>query len=58
MEYEMFKVTFESNYKVKEGRKWVNKTSQWNEFIKGEKDAKLRALVLNWQIVKMEKVYE
>ena len=54
----MIKVTFESNYKVKEGRKWVDKTSQWNELIKTESDAKLRALALNWQIVKMEKVHD
>jgi hypothetical protein len=54
----MLKVTFESSYKVKEGRKWVNKTSQWDEFIKDEEDAKLRALALNWQIVKMEKVHD
>ena len=52
----MFKVTFQSNYKIKESRKWANKTSQWDEIIKTEGDARLRALALNWQIIKMEKI--
>ena len=52
------KVTFESNYRVKEGRKWIDKTSQWDEFIKDEKEAKLRALALNWRIVKIERCLE
>jgi hypothetical protein len=52
----MIKVTYKSNYKVKEGRKWVEKTSQWDEVIKTEADARLRALALNWQIVKVESV--
>lgn len=54
----MFIVTFEANYKVKEGRKWVNKTSTWDERIKTEDDAKLRAMALNWQIIKMEKIHD
>ena len=56
--YKMFIVTFKSNYKVKEGRKWVNKTSTWDERIKTEDDAKLRAMALNWQIIKMEKTHD
>lgn len=58
MKDQILKVTFQSNYKVREGRKWVDKTSQWDELIKTESDARLRALALNWQIVKMEKVHD
>lgn len=50
----MLKVTFKKSYQIKEGRKWVTKTSQWVEGIKTEADAKLRAMALNWEIVKME----
>lgn len=50
----MLKVTYKKTYQVKEGRKMVNKTSQWEEFIKTEADAKLRAMALNWEIVKVE----
>lgn len=50
----MLKVTFKSEYKVKENRKWVTKISEWTEEIKTEADARLRALALNWQIVKIE----
>lgn len=50
----MFKVTFKSTCKVKEGRKWVLKSFEWVEFIKTESDAKLRAMALNWQIVRIE----
>jgi hypothetical protein len=49
----MLKVTFKKQYQVKEGRKWVSKISEWDEFIKNEADAKLRAMALNWEIVKM-----
>lgn len=49
----MFIVTFKSTYKVKENRKWVMKTSEWNEELKTENDARLRASALNWQIVKI-----
>ena len=52
----MFKVTFKSNYKVKSGRKWVEKTSVWSENINTESDAKLRAIALNWIIISMERV--
>lgn len=50
----MLTVTFRSEYKVKQGRKWVSKVSEWTEQIKTESDARLRAMALNWQIVKME----
>lgn len=50
----MFKVTFKASYKVKQGRKWVSKTSEWVEVIKTESDARLRALALNWEIIKIE----
>lgn len=52
----MVKVTYRSSYKVKQGRKWVDKVSEWQESIKDESSAKLRAMALNWQIVKMEAV--
>lgn len=62
----MLKVTYKSSFKVKEGRKWVEKGSQWDEVIEQSSQfptiesmkagAKLRALALNWQIVKMEVV--
>ena len=52
----MLKVTFKKTYQVKEGRKMAFKTSQWEELIKNEADAKLRAMALNWEIVKMEVV--
>lgn len=52
----MLKVTFKKQYKVKEGRKWVLKVSQWDETIKTEDDARLRAMALNWEIVTMEAV--
>lgn len=52
----MIKVTFRSEYKVKQGRKMVYKISEWTEEIKTEADAKLRAMALNWQIVKIEAV--
>lgn len=45
------KVTYESKYKVKEGRKWVTKVSQFEEMHRSEADARLRALALNWTIV-------
>lgn len=51
----MIKVTFQSTYKVKEGRKWVEKTSVWSEVVKTESDAKLRAMALSWTILSMEK---
>lgn len=50
----MLQVTFKSSYKVKEKGKWVNKTSEWDEFIKTESLAKLRAMALNWEIVKIK----
>lgn len=52
----MFKVTFKKSYQVKEGRKWVTKVSEWNETIKTEADARLRAMALNWEIVKIEPI--
>lgn len=54
----MLKITFESSYKVKEDRKWVKKTSQWDELIKDEASARLRALALNWTIIKIEKIHD
>lgn len=50
----MIKVTYKAEYPVKEGRKWITKTNQWEEVIKTESDAKLRALALGWQIVKID----
>ena len=50
----MLKVTFQSQYQTKQGRKKVTKISQWEEIIKTEADAKLRAMALNWQIIKIE----
>lgn len=50
------KVTYRATYKVKQGRKMVEKVSEWTEEIKTEADARLRALALNWQIVKLETV--
>lgn len=47
-------VTFKTYYKVKEGRKWVEKSSEIVEQVKTEADAKLRALALNWIIIKIE----
>ena len=52
----MLKVTYKKSYQVKEGRKWITKVSEWDETIKTEADAKLRAMALNWEIVKMEVV--
>ena len=52
----MLKVTFKSTYKVKEGRYWITKTSEWTEEIRSESDAKLRAMALNWQIIKIEAI--
>ena len=51
----MFKVTFRSEYQVKQGRKWVTKIPEWTENIKSESDAKLRAMALNWLIIRIEK---
>jgi len=48
------KVTFRVNTKFKENRKWVNKVIEFNEEHKNESEAKLRALALNWQIIKIE----
>lgn len=50
----MLKVTFKATYPAKEGRKWVTKASTWVELIKTEADARLRALALNWEIIKIE----
>jgi hypothetical protein len=50
----MLKVTFSTQYKVKEKRKWVEKTSYIVENIKDESSARLRAMALNWSIVKIE----
>ncbi|MEM4360297.1 MAG: hypothetical protein QXT45_07175 [Candidatus Bilamarchaeaceae archaeon] len=52
----MFRVTFKKTYQVKNGRKLVTKTAQWNETIKIEADARLRAMALNWEIVKIEPI--
>ena len=49
----MLRVIFRSTYKVKQGRKWVEKSSTWEEYIKDENSAKLRALALNWEIVEI-----
>jgi hypothetical protein len=54
----MIKVTFKKSYQIKEGRKWVIKVSEWEEVIKTEADAKLRAMALNWEIVKIEACHE
>ena len=50
----MLKVTFESKCKVKENRRWVMKTFRFEEQHKTKSDAQLRALALNWTIVKIE----
>jgi hypothetical protein len=50
----MLTVTFKAEYPIKEGRKWVKKASVWTEQIKDAESAKLRAMALNWQIVKIE----
>lgn len=50
----MIKVTFRATYQRKEGRKWVTKVSEWAETVKTEADARLRAMALNWEIVKIE----
>lgn len=52
----MFKVIFKTTYKVKEGRVWVQKHSTFEEIVKSEADAKLRAMALNWQIVQIVKL--
>lgn len=52
----MIKVTFRKIYQIKEGRKIITKESQWSENIKNESDARLRAMALGWEIVKMENV--
>ena len=52
----MINVTFKAVYKVKQGRKMVDKVSEFMETHKSESDAKLRAMALNWQIVKIEQV--
>ena len=51
----MFKVTFEKSYQIKKGRKLVTKVSRWEEIIKTEADARLRAMALNWSIIRIEK---
>ena len=51
----MYKVTFEASYQVKEGHKWISKVSRWDEIIKTEADARLRAMALNWSIIRIEK---
>lgn len=51
----MIKVTFRTFYKVKVKRKWVDKTGEIVEYITGtEQDARIRAMALNWTIVKIE----
>lgn len=50
----MVKVTYRSAYQVKQGRKMVQKVSEWTETAPDAAAAKLRAMALNWQIVKME----
>jgi hypothetical protein len=52
----MVQVTYRSAYKVKQGRKTIQKVSEWTEQAPDEASAKLRAMALNWQIVKMEVV--
>lgn len=52
----MLKVTYRAQYPVKQGRKMVQKVSEWTEYVKTEADAKLRAMALNWEIVKLEVV--
>lgn len=54
----MLRVTFKASYQVKEGRKWIAKVSEWNELIKTETDARLRAMALNWVIVKIETIHQ
>jgi len=53
-ESNMFKVTFQSQVKVKEGRKWVTKTFTNVEEHTSEANYRLRALALNWSIVSVE----
>ena len=52
----MIKVTYQAQYQVKQGRRWVSKISTWTEEVKTESDAKLRAMALSWTIISMEKV--
>ena len=49
-------MTFKAVYKVKRGRKMIETVSEFMEMHKNESDAKLRAMALNWQIVKIEQV--
>lgn len=50
----MKRVTFKKVWTKKEGRKLVTVISEWTEEVKTEADAKLRAMALNWDIVKIE----
>jgi hypothetical protein len=48
------KVTFKTNFKIKEGRKWISKSSEIVEIMASDADYRLRALALNWEVVKVE----
>lgn len=51
----MKKVTFKTQCKVKEGRKWVTKEFEVVEFTSAdEQSIRLRAMALNWTLVKIE----
>lgn len=50
----MLRVTFKAECEVKEGRNWVRKAFEFQETHKSEADARLRALALNWLILKVE----
>lgn len=52
----MLKVTFRGECQVKLLGKWVKRSFRWDELVKDEGSARLRARALNWDIVNMEKV--
>ncbi len=52
----MIEVTFSARCKIKEGRKLTERFFTWTELHKTESDARLRALALNWEIVKIQHI--
>lgn len=53
MDMKQLRVKFKSFYKVKQGRKWVEKVSEFTEDHKSEADVRIRALALNLTIVEI-----
>lgn len=47
----MITFTFKSVYKVKQGRKMVEKSSTWDADFKSEFDGRLIASAMNWTIL-------